>query len=964
MRFSPGCLVSLRDRDWVVQPSDHPDLLILKPLGGSDEETTGIFLPLDIPSDRPRQTRFPAPGPEDLGNLQSARLLHDAARLSFRSGAGPFRSLAKLSFRPRAYQMVPLVMALRQETVRLLIADDVGVGKTIEALLILRELLERRAIRRFAVICLPHLCDQWEEEIRRKLDLDAAVIRSSTQARLDREIQGDTSVFEHYPYQVVSVDYIKSETRRDMFIHQCPELVIVDEVHACACPAGAPVAQQQRHALLRDIAAREGQHLVLLTATPHSGKPDEFRSLLGLLRPEFGTLDLSGKVPEPQRRALAVHFIQRRRADVQQWASEHTTFAEREPVEVCYDSVTPAHAALFDEIIAFARSLVAPESQGHRRRVSYWTALALLRGVASSPAAGAAMLRARLERIAGDDMSDADVAAEAVAGDDAGDPTSSPVHDSDLALDGVDTDASPVELMQEQAWSDHQRKRLSELADRLDALAGPARDDKLAAAVRILESNLRAGFNTVVFCRYIATARYLGEHLPPLLRRFSSKIVAETVTSEDPDEVRRDRIADMAGDHPRILIATDCLSEGMNLQDLFTAVLHYDLPWNPNRLEQREGRVDRFGQTALVVRTALLYGRNPVDGIVLDVILRKIREIRRTTGIAIAFPEDSRSVMDSIAQAVLFSPGRAARAKDDRQMWLDLDSVDEAREVKIRVSQKIDEATRRDSLSRSIFAQHGIKADLLEKDLREADEFIGGPAAVRDFVTLALAVLGVELTRTAKGFRLQTANLPDVLRPLIPARPVVPVSFESPTPEGHLYLGRNHPFVEQLCHTLMRNTLARDHRHGASRAAVIRSALVREKHTILLCRCRNVIAQPGDAARIVAEEMLLWGYVGFHKDGRWLSRTDAARLVAEARATANMSPHEAAAVLRAEVDEILPALSDQMNAIARERAGGLVEAHHRFSALLREKARFVPVEPVLPMDVLGVYVILPEFIGE
>ena len=138
MNFSPGCLVRVRDRDWVVQPSDDPDLLLLKPLGGSDDETTGIFLPLDIREDRPTLTQFRLPTREDIGNLQSARLLHDATRLSFRNGAGPFRSLAKLSFRPRAYQMVPLVMALRQDPVRLLVADDVGVGKTVEALLILR----------------------------------------------------------------------------------------------------------------------------------------------------------------------------------------------------------------------------------------------------------------------------------------------------------------------------------------------------------------------------------------------------------------------------------------------------------------------------------------------------------------------------------------------------------------------------------------------------------------------------------------------------------------------------------------------------------------------------------------------------------------------------------------------------------------------------------------------------------
>jgi superfamily II DNA or RNA helicase len=170
-------------------------------------------------------------------------MLYDAARLSFRNGAGPFRCLAKLSFRPRSYQMVPLIMALRQEQVRLLVADDVGVGKTVEALLIIQELLSRRHIQRFAIVCLPHLCEQWQEEIKNKLELDAVIIRSNTQGRLDREIQGDTSVYEYYPYQIISIDYIKSETRRDIFIQQCPELIVVDEAHSCARPSGATTSQ-------------------------------------------------------------------------------------------------------------------------------------------------------------------------------------------------------------------------------------------------------------------------------------------------------------------------------------------------------------------------------------------------------------------------------------------------------------------------------------------------------------------------------------------------------------------------------------------------------------------------------------------------------------------------------------------------------------------------------------------------
>ena len=146
--YKPGSLVTLRNRPWVVLPSEDSDLLLLKPLGGSDEEITGIFLPVAKETDIPQSYNFIKPSSSDLGDFTSAKLLYNAARLSFRNAAGPFRCLGKLSFRPRSYQMVPLIMALKQETTRLLIADDVGVGKTIEALLIAKELFERKEIKR------------------------------------------------------------------------------------------------------------------------------------------------------------------------------------------------------------------------------------------------------------------------------------------------------------------------------------------------------------------------------------------------------------------------------------------------------------------------------------------------------------------------------------------------------------------------------------------------------------------------------------------------------------------------------------------------------------------------------------------------------------------------------------------------------------------------------------------------
>ena len=138
MTFAVGSLVRARGREWVVLPDSGADLLMLRPLGGADDEVTGIYLPLE--SVEP--ARFDLPDPTDVGDFRSARLLRDAVRLGFRASAGPFRSFARIAVEPRPYQLVPLLMALRLDPVRLLVADDVGIGKTIEAAVIARELLD------------------------------------------------------------------------------------------------------------------------------------------------------------------------------------------------------------------------------------------------------------------------------------------------------------------------------------------------------------------------------------------------------------------------------------------------------------------------------------------------------------------------------------------------------------------------------------------------------------------------------------------------------------------------------------------------------------------------------------------------------------------------------------------------------------------------------------------------------
>jgi len=126
------------------------------------------------------------------------------------------------------------------------------------------------------------------------------------------------------------------------------------------------------------------------------------------------------------------------------------------------------------------------------------------------------------------------------------------------------------------------------------------------------------------------------------------------VTGQLPTEEREARVLALAGHERRVLVATDCLSEGINLQDHFDAVLHYDLSWNPTRHEQREGRIDRFGQQRDLVRTITYYGLdNRIDGIVLDVLIRKSKAIRKSLGVSVPVPEDTDSVMEAIFEGLL-----------------------------------------------------------------------------------------------------------------------------------------------------------------------------------------------------------------------------------------------------------------------------------------------------------------------
>ena len=1001
--MNPGSIVRCRNREWVLLPAETDDVFALRPLTGTTEDVVKVHRSLsnlvgyNLPFERVEPASFPMPTEADVSDAASAHLLWQAARLTLREGATPFRSLGRISIRPRTYQFVPLLMALRLDPVRLFIADDVGVGKTIEALLIARELLDRGEIRRFCVLCPPYLCEQWAKELAEKFSLEPVVIRSGTVGHLERQTPLGKSIYEHFPVQVASIDFVKTDRNRHQFLQFCPDLVIVDEAHGAAAAQGR--AQQERHALLHEVAKDLSRHLILLTATPHSGIEEAFRSLLGLLKPDFARWNISD-LSEKERIELARHFVQRTRRDIEQHWEAATCFPTREAADETYQ-LSELYRQLFDHTYAFCSEIVRTGAQleERKRRVRYWGALALLRCVMSSPAAALAALANRAGFTPGDEDEPAYGPFVFESGDDRTE----------------DESPNPPIEAAARRLADSERRKLRELAQLAERLLGTREDTKLQQAISIAQRLVDEGFHPIFWCRYVATADYLGEHLRRSVsgERRANDVQVVVITGRMGDDERRAKIEEIDPDCPRILVATDCLSEGVNLQEKFTAVVHYDLPWNPNRLEQREGRVDRYGQPAKQVKVVRFFGRdNPVDGVVIEVLLDKAREIHRTLGTHVPVPEESESVTQAVLEALFL---RGDRKADTRQLELNFGLPQVA-----EFHRRWERDAERERLNRTRFAQRALKPEEVQRELEATDAVLGDPSAVREFVLAAAQRIGLAIApdrRRAGVYRVTIsdealATVPEPIRfalltppsvgssplttrhsplatrhsppatrhsPIARRSPSWLISFDSPTPEGVEYIGRNHRFVAALARFLFEEALVAansewrmaNRERIVSRCGAVRTRTVEELTTILLLRVRHLL-EHSQARPLLAEEVLVVGFTGAgQRDSEWLDPRGALRLLAEAKPDANI-PMEEKRELVAQVLESVGewriangewGKSHPIQSLIREkvlqRAHELTDAHKRIRQAVSLRVRGLEVKPLFPPDLLGVLVLQP-----
>lgn len=955
MDYKTGTLVEFRSRPWGVQQSSDKNLLVIKPLGGTDAETIGLYKPLygDQLDAIVNSYNFQKPTAEDIGANsypEAARILYNACRLSFRDIAGPFQCLGRLSFEPRPYQMVPLILALKHKQIRLLISDDVGIGKTLEALLIAKELLDRREIQRFAIICLPHLCEQWQNEIRDKFGLEAEIIRSSTVSRLEKNMRANQNVFRDIPFQIISIDYIKSSDRKPMFLQHCPEFIIVDEAHTCAKPKGANKGQQLRHSLLADL-AKSDRHIVLLTATPHSGNSEEFQSVIGLLKPEFQHYTLENA---RQREELSHYFIQRRRADIKPYVGNDVIFPTRVPFDAKYELSVQYHSLLMDIIDYVREGVKVAKSLGKvQQRYIYWDLLALIRGVMSSPEAGISMLQNKITKHSNDS-------------DEIAEDEEKIYKFNDALKDGLTGDDVIPESYEES--SNSEKNKFRSFIATLRDIKEKRQDNKVAELTKNIEFALNSGYNPIVFCQYIQTAEYCKNYIVKHIagNKKYKDVAVEVITSRLTDEDRKMKINELSKTPRHILVCTDCLSEGVNLQMGFNCIIHYDLPWNPNRMEQRNGRIDRFGQTEKEVGIFTLFDEdtNPVDKIIMKVLYRKQNQIRKSLGVYIPIADNDSSLMESIMEEIIVLDTRKQIIKQPS-----LFDMDEFKETTEEHDKRIQRAVEIEKKSHTYFA-HNTKAldpTRLIESLDEAKKVIGDINDTRDFVISELRHAGVNVKtdNAPLCYSFQFIELEDNLKPYFQRaadkKGTVRISFASPTPKSYMYIGRNHTFVEDLSRGVVNDTI-NGGSLGACRALVVETDKVKTVTTVLLMRVRSVISETKrNDHQLVGEEMIFLGYKGKVENHDFISEEECRELFLKSQATGDVD----LIAQRSTFNRRLNWINDEMtlrqhtDEIATERANNLVRSFAQYRTYLSE-AEYQVVSPVLPMDVIAAFVYTPK----
>ncbi len=832
--FRPGTIIRARNRLWRVDRHESDELLATT-IDGGETEQHRLYLGLDPnghPFEHVEPARLDLPDPTRVGYPAAQDLLLRAYRLSLLHGSAPLLSLQRSRVIPTNYQLVPVALALEEPRVRLAIFDDVGLGKTVEAGLIITELLARQMASRVLVVCPANLREQWREALEYFFHLEARIISTRHRREMERQLPVGANPWEFYRCLIVSEDYAKEAAIRQQILEQPWDVLIIDEAHTLAKPHQSRAderVEMERWRLARELATSpKVRHLVLLTATPHNGYSDSFASLLRML--DVGAVEEPEHAPFIHREIARKHVCQRTRRDLRVWferEGRHSAFPDREQLERIITPTAPERTTI-DEVEAYGQ-MVLQDAQGTARQIiAGWAVMHLHKRALSSPEALRKSLRNRSEglkrRLQGWSEATPDPGAEVAEEGEA-----VPV----AAARALALDSDPGErLTEEEAGQRLERgfyaaktpgrealeKELAQLEQiiQLAEKITPAQDSKLKfVLLNELPELLKRHPRVILFTRYRDTMEYVADQIERSGRFPTARVIR--IEGSLSEQQRREKFAEFESAKQAILVATDAISEGINLQHACCQMIHWELPWNPNRLEQRVGRIDRFGQREPKVYVRLLVMDDTLDGLVLGTLVKKAQQIREDYGFAPPYFGDDESILYLLReqgikvhlrprQLSLFEPELASTNEPGGDPF--------SAETLERIQ------------AESFYGATDVSVPDIERRLRQTEAATGSPEQVRDFVRSGLQAFGCRLTDNADHtFRVVITNdnlrvegVPDVLeRASFDPQAVL----DDPLHLTLLDLG--HPLVQRLI-DVVKTSAFRDggERYGRTAYAIIR----------------------------------------------------------------------------------------------------------------------------------------------
>jgi SNF2 family DNA or RNA helicase len=570
-----------------------------------------------------------------------------------------FQAPYRAGIEVKAYQLEPLRKALRMPRVNLFIADDVGLGKTIEAGLILREMIMRQKIKRVVISCPPSVVQQWKEEMESRFGLTFTIYDRAFVAARRRERGYGINPWKTHNRFIISHSLLRDETyaaplRDWLGDFADSSMLILDEAHNAAPASGAKYAvDSQLTRTVRELAPRF-EHRLFLSATPHNGHSNSFTALLEILDPQR----FCRGVPVRSKALLDAVMVRRLKQDLREIKS--ADFPERKVVSIKVDHLPEdapelSLSRLLQEYRDCRELRLKAESKS-ARAAGMLVITSLQKRLLSSIEAFARTLKVHQRSV--------ERQAQA-AGNDTSAQSSSPTY-ANLSLlleapgnddDRAELPEAEVELEEENQMTAATRssslgvtERELELLKTMTQIANAARhqpDGRIKQLKTWLRENLCPELGTpgakwnnqrvLIFTEYTDTKRYLQEQLEGIIAESDRSAQRIDTFHGGMGDERREMIkaafnADPAQHPLRILIATDAAREGVNLQNYCAELFHFDVPWNPSRMEQRNGRIDRKLQKSPVVRCHYFIYPQRAEDRVLEVLVKKTQTIQAELG--------------------------------------------------------------------------------------------------------------------------------------------------------------------------------------------------------------------------------------------------------------------------------------------------------------------------------------------